>query len=82
MQHDVRWCYIPGANFLDPLRCMAPYTSPLLEGLLIDLYSRYTEPTLNYGVSAICVLVPGLETTKKLPTSGETENEGGKKQVK
>jgi hypothetical protein len=57
---------------------MTPYTSHLLEGLSVGSYSRYTEPTLMYGVSA----VPGLETTKKLPTSGETENEGGKKQVK
>jgi hypothetical protein len=37
---------------------------------------------LVQSCAEVYVLVPGLETTKKLPTSGETENEGGKKQVK
>jgi hypothetical protein len=37
---------------------------------------------LVQSYSEVCVLFPGLRTTKKLPTIGETKNEGGKKQVK
>jgi hypothetical protein len=38
------------------------------------------------GLVQLCseayVLIPGLETTKKLSQSGKTESEGAKKQVK
>jgi hypothetical protein len=34
---------------------------------------------LMQSCAEVYVLVPGFETTKKLTTSSETENEGGKK---